>query len=92
MKREQQATILVVEDSKNIQDVLMNIFQIVGHCVEIAGDGYEALALLTARPRPFDLVLLDLSMPVMDGIACVKDPQAPCVQAPDAYHCLHRQC
>ena len=58
-------TVLVVEDDRNIADLLEIYLQKEGYKVEIAYDGGEGLAKYRAV-RP-DLVLLDVMMPVMDG-------------------------
>lgn len=58
-------TILVVEDSVISRRVIHNTLSVLGHKLIEAGDGYEALAQLS-NERP-DLVLLDLTMPGMDG-------------------------
>ena len=57
--------ILVVDDSPTIQKVVSVTLEAHGHEVVTASDGMEALAKLrTLRP---DLVLLDITMPHMDG-------------------------
>ncbi len=43
-----------------------------GHSVETAKDGWEALKLFTARSREFDLILMDVEMPGMDGFRTTK--------------------
>ena len=59
--------ILVVEDDPDIQELLKNFLQEVGYEIVLAGDGMEALSrFLTA---PFDLVLLDVMLPKIDGFA-----------------------
>ncbi|HEX2554881.1 MAG TPA: adenylate/guanylate cyclase domain-containing protein [Microvirga sp.] len=57
--------ILVVDDNEPNRDLLARRLARDGHSVELAADGYEALAAVAERP--FDLVLLDLMMPGMSG-------------------------
>jgi CheY-like chemotaxis protein len=59
--------ILVVEDEPHIRDVLVEALTAFGHRVESAGNGSEAVRLLTERS--FALILTDLQMPEMDGEA-----------------------
>jgi two-component system capsular synthesis sensor histidine kinase RcsC len=74
--------ILVAEDNKAIQDVVFRILDFMGFEVALAGNGVEALSLFLANP--FDLVLTDLEMPIMDGwrlTHCIKErsPNTPVV-------------
>jgi two-component system response regulator MprA len=59
-------TILVVDDDPKIRSVLGRGLRFEGYDVQIAASGLEALQL--ARDTPFDLVVLDLTMPRMDGL------------------------
>ena len=59
--------ILIVEDSPDLQDLLVQLFESEGHTVSRANNGREALTLLETSPLP-DSILLDIMMPVMDGI------------------------
>jgi DNA-binding response OmpR family regulator len=59
--------ILVVEDEPEIQVLVNRILRSVGHEVDSAGDGAEAIAKVQAR-RP-DLIVLDIVMPRVDGWA-----------------------
>jgi two-component system response regulator MprA len=59
-------TILVVDDDPKIRSVLERGLRFEGYDVQIAAGGQEALQL--ARETPFDLVVLDLTMPRMDGL------------------------
>ena len=61
-----KARILVVEDNQVNQIVAKEFLMKMGHELEIANDGLEALVLLEAQS--FDLVLMDLQMPRMSGI------------------------
>jgi len=65
-----QARILVVDDHRTNQLKLMAILKQQGYQVETAGDGLQALEML--RSQPFDLMLLDIIMPTMDGYAVLK--------------------
>ena len=58
-------TVLVVEDDKNISDLLQLYLEKEGYCVTSAADGGQGLSKFRAI-KP-DLVLLDVMMPVMDG-------------------------
>ncbi|MCA1989380.1 MAG: response regulator [Desulfarculus sp.] len=67
--------ILVVDDEPAVRQILREALTGAGYQVEDAADGQEALELYQARSqagRPFDLVVLDLSMPVMDGLECLR--------------------
>ena len=57
--------ILLVEDNDLNQQVGMELLQNAGLSVTLAEDGLQALTL--ARQEPFDLILMDMQMPVMDG-------------------------
>lgn len=57
--------ILVVEDERNIRDLVRYALESAGYRVHTAGDGQEALAAV-ARQQP-DLVVLDLMLPIVDG-------------------------
>ena len=57
--------ILVVEDEPDIQELLCACLRDAGYQVSEALDGVEALALF--QSRPFDLVLLDVMLPKIDG-------------------------
>ena len=62
---ERQPRILVVDDDRNIRELLTQEFTEAGYAVSAAGDGREALAQVR-RERP-DLILLDVMMPEMNG-------------------------
>ena len=65
-----RARILVVEDNVINQKVAVKLLQRGGYRCEVACDGREALAALESRP--FDLVLMDCQMPVMDGLEATR--------------------
>lgn len=57
--------ILIVEDDLSIQALLHDFIQEAGHSVVLASDGVEALAKYLQQP--FDLILLDIMIPKIDG-------------------------
>ena len=67
------ARVLLVEDNDINQQVAQEILEGFGLAVEIAGDGCTAVELLRADPTRYALVLMDLQMPVMDGIAATRN-------------------
>ena len=71
------ATVMVVDDTTVIRDTVAKLLRREGFETVCASNGKEALEAMKSH-RP-DLVLLDLMMPEMDGIACLDalahDPQ-----------------
>ena len=61
------ARILIAEDEADLLDALVQLLEHEGHEVEGAADGVDALARFAARP--FDLVMLDVMLPKIDGFA-----------------------
>jgi PAS domain S-box-containing protein len=57
--------VLLAEDTRANQKLVVRILEKRGHIVDIAQDGCQALRLL--QEKPFDVVLMDVQMPVMDG-------------------------
>lgn len=64
------ANILIVEDEKNMQDIIAAYMQKGGHTCFQAEDGVDALMLL--KNNPMDLMILDVMMPHLDGFAVCK--------------------
>ena len=62
---QKKARILVVEDEKNVSDLLSAILTKGGHEVEIASDGSNGIKLF--KKKEFDMVFTDLGMPGMSG-------------------------
>lgn len=63
-------SILVVDDDTDICANVADILSDMGYDVDAAHDGQRAMQLITERP--FDVVLLDLRMPGMDGLECCQ--------------------
>jgi signal transduction histidine kinase/CheY-like chemotaxis protein/putative methionine-R-sulfoxide reductase with GAF domain len=61
--------VLLVEDNAVNQQIAVELLTIAGAAVSIANDGREAVAAITdtVQPPPYDIVLMDMQMPVMDG-------------------------
>ena len=68
------ARVLVADDHENNRDLLTRLLQREGHAVTAASDGNEALKLL--RAQPFDLVLLDMIMPGLNGLQVLEQVKA----------------
>lgn len=67
--------ILVVDDEPAVRIILHEALTAAGYQVDKAANGQQALDLYQARHasgEAFDLVVLDLSMPVMDGLECLR--------------------
>jgi two-component system sensor histidine kinase/response regulator len=65
-----QARLLIVDDSEANRDMLLRRLDAPGRILKVARSGREALTLLESEP--FDLVLLDIRMPDMDGYEVLK--------------------
>jgi two-component system cell cycle response regulator CpdR len=63
------ARILIAEDEEGLRSLVARALMLDGHDVITANDGAEALELIVRTQGAFDLLLTDIRMPVMDGIA-----------------------
>ena len=61
--------ILLTEDDDSVRSFVSRALELDGHKVDTACDGAEALERLTERDGHYDLLVSDVKMPVMDGIA-----------------------
>lgn len=64
------ANILIVEDEKNMQDIICEYMHRGGHICFTADDGVDALMIL--KNNPMDLMILDIMMPHLDGFSVCK--------------------
>jgi len=77
-KHEHDATgirVLLVEDNEMNQQIAKELLEDAGALVTVANHGGEAVALLTANQEssaPIDVVLMDIQMPVMDGLSATR--------------------
>ena len=58
--------IMIVDDDQDLAESLADLLQVHGYDVDIAKDGQDALE--HARTQDFDLTLMDVRMPVMNGV------------------------
>lgn len=65
------ATVLVVDDQRENRRTMGRMLEVDGHTVSYAANGVEALEAI--REHDFDLVLLDILMPVMNGIQVLQE-------------------
>ncbi len=61
--------VLIVDDEESMRLLVARAIAMDGHDITMASDGAEALEILGRTDSPFDLMLTDIQMPVMDGIA-----------------------
>lgn len=67
MSRKFEGTILVVDDEEAVRAVAVRILRNAGFKVIVADDGWKGVELVRTNAEPFAAVLLDLTMPQMDG-------------------------
>lgn len=78
------ARILVAEDNPINQQVILAMLERIGLSATIATDGHDAVNRVLAANQsdtPFDLVLMDVQMPVLDGLAATRSIRAAGVDA-----------
>lgn len=69
-ERSPMARILIVEDEDDIRLLSCRLLMLIGHEVEAASSGEEAIVCL--RRHPYDVVLTDIGLPGMDGWAVAR--------------------
>ncbi len=62
--------VLAVDDNDTNLQVMKNLCEVLGLSCDLARDGWEAVERV--RATPYDLVLMDICMPIMDGVAATK--------------------
>ena len=65
--------VLSVDDSTIIRKIIRGSVEVLGLDFLEAGDGAEALAILSEQHQEIGLILLDWNMPVLDGISTLKE-------------------
>ena len=63
--------LLVVDDEKNIREIIKKYAEFEGYQVEEAKDGMEAVQI--CRQRDFDLIIMDVMMPELDGFSACRE-------------------
>jgi Response regulator containing CheY-like receiver, AAA-type ATPase, and DNA-binding domains len=66
-----KGSVLVCDDEEIMRDVLSTILSDAGYKVELARTGEEAVEIYSQRP--FDIVLMDVSMPGMGGLTALEE-------------------
>jgi CheY-like chemotaxis protein/HPt (histidine-containing phosphotransfer) domain-containing protein len=66
------AHVLLVDDSDIVRDVTRAVLEDAGLVVDEAQDGAAAVRLVQAHPKRYVLILMDVQMPVMDGLAATR--------------------
>ena len=74
------AKILIVDDEPRIRDLIREHLQYAGYTCEEAGDGSAALTVLAQGG--IDLVILDIMMPFMDGMTCLREMRTRRISTP----------
>lgn len=82
MSAQASANVLLVDDDEDFAESLALLLQLSGHSVLVKTNASEALAQFA--PGRFDMIILDVRLPEMDGLECFKrmrslDPAARCV-------------
>lgn len=72
--------LLVVEDEAKVAQFLQRALREEGHAVDVAGDGVEGGNL--AHINPYDLILLDVQLPKMDGLQLAAELRRSGLQCP----------
>jgi len=72
--------ILVVEDEKKVASFIQRGLEGEGFQVDVAGDGEEGVSL--AKSNPYDLILMDVMLPKMDGLSAIRELRAVQISVP----------
>jgi CheY-like chemotaxis protein len=62
--------ILITDDQPDLRDTLKMLLELRGHSVDVAVNGEDAVSMAVQSPP--DVILMDLHMPVMDGITATR--------------------
>ena len=68
-----QGTVLLIDDEEQVRTVTRDLFEAMGMSVVTAVDGCEGVRVFREKQDVVDYVLLDLTMPCMDGEECLQE-------------------
>ncbi len=68
--------ILLAEDNPVNQKLAKLLLEKAGYVVEVASNGKEAVEMFVAAPDSFNLIFMDIQMPLLDGLEATKDDQS----------------
>ncbi|HWP61254.1 MAG TPA: response regulator transcription factor [Candidatus Paceibacterota bacterium] len=74
--------ILLVEDEEKLAEALKRGLEMSGYTVDIVGDGKKALTRISLHRNDYDIVILDLMLPSMDGHEVCKEIRAADITVP----------
>jgi PAS domain S-box-containing protein len=74
--------ILLVEDNSINQEIVLGFLEGSGIKIECANNGAQAIEKYQSNPNGYDLILMDMQMPVMDGISATKEIRKSNTQLP----------
>lgn len=72
LRTRKQLNVLVAEDNRVNQKLVASMLKHVGHVAKVVANGQEALAEVENRTVAYDIILMDVQMPVMDGMEATK--------------------
>jgi len=72
----QKNTILLAEDAEINKKILLTILEPTGIAIDFADNGADAIAMFRSQPQRYDLILMDIHMPEMDGYTATKKIRA----------------
>jgi CheY-like chemotaxis protein/HPt (histidine-containing phosphotransfer) domain-containing protein len=72
MPASKQARLLLVEDNAVNQRVVLAMLRKKNYAIDVANNGQEALDKLESEPEPYNVILMDVQMPVLDGLETTK--------------------
>jgi|GEM_PF-861407 len=67
------SSILLVEDNEINQEIVIDFFQESELAIDTAFNGHEAVETVKANPKKYDLILMDIHMPIMDGFKAAQE-------------------
>jgi PAS domain S-box-containing protein len=71
--RRRQGRVLVVDDEEVVRSVASQALEAMGFAVETANDGQDALVVLGGQAERFHLLLIDMTMPHLDGASTIRE-------------------
>ncbi|MBF0361200.1 MAG: response regulator [Oligoflexia bacterium] len=69
--QEDKGQVLIVDDEKDIRDLISILLKRVGYNIEVAENGMQALTKI--KQKSFDIIITDISMPVMGGLEFITE-------------------